>query len=183
MNSHCHFCRLVFEDNARQRQRKRCSKCKLIKGIEEFHKNKAKYDGATSECKQCNKANAHRYLRVRRDNDPLQRIKERLRSRLYQALKAHKATKADRTMELTGCTVSFLRSHLEAMFTPAMTWSNIHIDHIKPLAAFDLQDVDEQRRACHHTNLQPLLAADNMAKSDLLPDGTRARDIPRASRS
>jgi desulfoferrodoxin (superoxide reductase-like protein) len=52
-----------------------------------------------------------------------------------------------------------------------MTWDNWttdgwHIDHIKPLASFDLTDRKQLLEACHYTNLQPLWAKDNLIKSD-----------------
>jgi hypothetical protein len=51
-----------------------------------------------------------------------------------------------------------------------MTWQNYgsawHIDHILPLSSYDLADPNQQREAFHYTNLQPLWAHDNMAKSD-----------------
>ena len=50
-----------------------------------------------------------------------------------------------------------------------MSWENYgrkgwHIDHIRPLASFDLTDVEQRRIAFHHTNLQPLWASDNCGK-------------------
>jgi hypothetical protein len=47
-----------------------------------------------------------------------------------------------------------------------MTWKNIHIDHIKPVSRFDLDDEDEFLACCHYTNLQPLLPQDNLQKSN-----------------
>ena len=61
---------------------------------------------------------------------------------------------------------------LEARFTPGMTWDNYgewHIDHVRPLASFDLTDVEQCKAACHYSNLQPLRARDNMAKGDRFP--------------
>jgi len=50
-----------------------------------------------------------------------------------------------------------------------MNWNNYgyygwHIDHIKPCSSFDLSKDLEQRKCFHYTNLQPLLAKDNLEK-------------------
>jgi len=54
-----------------------------------------------------------------------------------------------------------------------MTWDNYgsawHVDHIIPLAAYDLTDPEQQRQAFHYTNLQPMWAHENMAKGDEVP--------------
>ena len=51
-----------------------------------------------------------------------------------------------------------------------MKWDNYgvggwHIDHIKPLASFNLENREELLRACHYTNLQPLWATTNIARA------------------
>ena len=46
-----------------------------------------------------------------------------------------------------------------------ITWDNIHIDHIKPVSAFNLDVPEEMLDCCHYTNLQPLLAETNLNKS------------------
>ena len=48
-----------------------------------------------------------------------------------------------------------------------MSWDNYgqwHIDHIKPLAEFDLTNRPQFLAACHYTNLQPLWASANHKK-------------------
>ena len=46
-----------------------------------------------------------------------------------------------------------------------MTWDNIHIDHIKPVSAFNLDDEDEFLNCCHYSNMQPLLCEINLNKN------------------
>ena len=90
-----------------------------------------------------------------------------LRSRLNIAIKrGYKAGSAVRDL---GCSISELVLHLEAQFRQGMRWENWardgwHIDHIKPLALFDLADRDQFLQACHFTNLQPLWAKENLSK-------------------
>ena len=47
-----------------------------------------------------------------------------------------------------------------------MTYDNIHIDHIKPICKFNLNNEDEFLDFCNCTNLQPLLSKDNLEKSN-----------------
>jgi hypothetical protein len=91
-----------------------------------------------------------------------------LRSRLNQAIKG--LIKSGSAIRDLGCSISELKAHLEVQFEPDMTWGNWsrkgwHIDHIKPLAAFDLSNPKELKEACHYKNLQPLWAKDNLVKS------------------
>ena len=68
-----------------------------------------------------------------------------------------------------GCTIPELRFYLEGQFQNGMAWENWsthgwHIDHIIPLALFNLTDREQFLKACHYTNLQPLWAVDNLRK-------------------
>ena len=68
--------------------------------------------------------------------------------------------------ELVGCSVEEVRAHLEAQFSPGMTWDNYgdwHVDHIRPCASFE-NPADPE--CWHFSNLQPLWAEDNLRKSD-----------------
>ena len=46
-----------------------------------------------------------------------------------------------------------------------MTIYNIHIDHIKPISKFYLNEEDEFLKCCNYKNLQPLLIKDNLEKN------------------
>lgn len=89
-------------------------------------------------------------------------------------IKAKGGTKAGKTIELIGCSLAMLREHIESQFSPGMTWENHgamwEIDHIMPLARFDLTNAGHARMAARYTNLQPLWKEQNAAKSDKLID-------------
>lgn len=91
-----------------------------------------------------------------------------LRRRVLTALKGHR--RCTSTFLLLGCSREYLRARLEAKFRPGMTWENYgpvwHVDHIRPCASFDLTDPAQQRECFHFSNLQPLFAAENLAKGD-----------------
>lgn len=74
------------------------------------------------------------------------------------------------TEEYLGCTYDQARAHIEAQFKLGMSWENHgdvwEIDHIRPLASFDLSSESDVRAAMHYTNLQPLYWKKNLAKSD-----------------
>ena len=46
----------------------------------------------------------------------------------------------------------------------------IHIDHIKPCASFDLTDPAQQKECFNYKNLQPLWAFDNISKGATIID-------------
>jgi hypothetical protein len=107
------------------------------------------------------------YTRNRYHNDPAFRLLLNLRTRLGRVLKG--TAKHDSTVNLVGCTIEQLKSHLERQFTDGMTWENQgewHVDHIRPCASFDLSKEEDQRECFNYKNLQPLWAEDNRRKSN-----------------
>jgi hypothetical protein len=112
----------------------------------------------------------YRARETRRKRYPIDvnfRLKRLLRSRLYRYTK--KGDRIGSAVKNLGCSVDELKIHLEKQFLDGMSWSNHgewHIDHIKPLAKFDLKDKKQLLIACHYTNLQPLWAKENIIKSN-----------------
>ena len=97
------------------------------------------------------------------------RLTKNLRSRLYHAIKDD--LKSGSAIESLGCSLEQLKKYLESKFQPGMSWDNYsytvwHIDHIIPLSSFNLTDIEELKKACHYTNLQPLWTIENLKKSN-----------------
>lgn len=109
-------------------------------------------------------------------------LNERLRNQLFKQKKkypnlphcirqavVHKTN--SKYLDILGYTQLELKNHLEKQFTKDMTWQLfrdgvIHIDHIKPQSLFDLSNDIEYKKCWSLDNLQPLWAADNLAKSN-----------------
>jgi transposase-like protein len=107
-----------------------------------------------------------KYMLTRRRKDPAFKLRMNLRSRVYRLLR--KKSKSAYTQRLLGCSLGELMAHLESQFAENMNWDNYgtfwHVDHIIPLASFDLTKPEHLRTACHWTNLQPLSAEENLQK-------------------
>jgi hypothetical protein len=92
-------------------------------------------------------------------------------------LKQKKQKKIDSSIDSLGCSVEELMNHLEEQFHvnpdtgELMTWKNHakkgwHIDHIKPLSSFNLENEEEFKEACNYKNLQPLWWKENISKGN-----------------
>lgn len=149
----------VVREKARERQKNT------------YWANPELYMQKTVESRRRNADTVNARLRVwRRErlrSDPQFRISCNLRRRMAHACKNISRGKLSSVKNL-GCSVEFLRSYLESKFDENMTWDNYgsywHIDHIKPLSAFNLTDDKQFLEACHYTNLQPLEARENIRK-------------------
>ena len=100
--------------------------------------------------------------------NPNFRIAASLRSRLGAALRGKQ--KGGSVICDLGCSIPEFRAYIEAQFAPEMSWENWgrygwHLDHIHPLAQFDLADPAQFRIAVHFSNYQPLWAKDNLVKN------------------
>ena len=131
------------------------------------YKNKRKEKRGTAGYKD----DYNEYVRKRRSEDPGFKLMGNLRNRMTKFLKVKKMLKTNTMAELVGCTPQELRDHLEKQFKPGMTWKNNttdgwHVDHIIPLAS--VKNIEDKRKLCHYTNLQPLWAEENLKKSNKL---------------
>ncbi len=106
-----------------------------------------------------------RYARHRLATDLNFKIKVYLRNRVRAAMLA--GSKAGSAVEDLGCTIDQFKAHIASRFADGMSWENYgewHLDHVVPLARFDLTIRDEFLKAAHYTNYQPLWALENLRK-------------------
>lgn len=127
--------------------------------------NRAKASERGKRYHQATKDQKRQYQRYKWKTDPLYKLRRLLRGRLWLALRG-KSKKGSGVRSL-GCTVEFFKLYLESLFQPGMSWENWgewHLDHIRPLAAFDLTDEGQLAIACNYKNLQPLWSTENLRK-------------------
>jgi len=118
-----------------------------------------------------NKANRAAYrARQYRTNDRY-RLAKKLRNRHFMALKRATSKKSSSTSSLVGCTWAELVAHLEASRSDAarVPGALTHIDHIIPLAMYDLRSGAEQLKAFNWRNLRLVTREENLCKGKKLP--------------
>jgi hypothetical protein len=106
-------------------------------------------------------------IKVRRQVDKGFQLKELLKTRMHKALKSNYQSKTVETY--INCNVKCLKQWLEFQFDDKMNWGNLgtywEVDHILPIARFDLNKKSEQDICFNWTNLQPLFKTENKFKS------------------
>lgn len=122
--------------------------------------------------------------------DPQFAVHERVRTALRKKAKRYpklddlmrdalnRGGRSNVVVRVLGYDIAQLRAHLEAQFVDGMNWKafhegRIHIDHREPQSAFDLMDEQQVRQCWALSNLQPLWAADNIAKGARRHEGGR----------
>lgn len=119
---------------------------------------------------QENKEKLLEWDRNYRNTSPQRKISMRLRNRINMILRYKQGIEKKASTEvLLGCSIEKAKEWLEVQFTEGMTWDaflagEIHIDHIRPCASFDLAKKSEQLECFNWKNLQPLWAKENLEK-------------------
>lgn len=152
------------------------SEVKLCKFCKCYHPNTEQYWYINKNVYLCKKkakvsttkekVNNRYHIRIK--EDVIFKLRNRLRGRFKSALKHNQ--KIGSAVRDLGCTIAELKVYLESKFQPGMSWDNYgrygwHIDHIKPLSKFNLQDPGQIKISLHYSNLQPLWAKDNLKKA------------------
>jgi hypothetical protein len=136
-----------------------------------YEKNKEQILLVNKLYREKNREKRNEYVRNRKLNDPIFKLKHSIGNRIRLFLNIKKLTKHNSTFDIVGCSPEELKSHLENQFKEGMSWDNLgkwHIDHIIPLSS--AKNETEVLKLCNFKNLQPLWAIDNMKKgSKILP--------------
>lgn len=111
------------------------------------------------------------YLAIVRVDPAVKTRRKYLYAQIHNLLK--KGLSHSRPHKYIGLTCHQLRAHLEAQFTPEMSWQNYgsywEVDHIKPLTAFNLLDPQEFAACSHYSNLRPLTSVQNRKRIVMRP--------------
>ena len=152
-------------------QEKKCTKCSEIKHLTEFHRHNTRRNvgGRRYQCITC-----IRKYDQKRHSDITKQLKYGCENRIARALRDRGLLLPEYIndrFDLIGCTVEELMDHLQKQFLPGMSWDTYRrydgwcMDHIKPIAMFDLTDRAQIEECFHYTNIQPLWFRDNSRKS------------------
>jgi hypothetical protein len=108
--------------------------------------------------------------------DPNKRLAHSLRAAICGQIRRGNGVKKSSTTVLLGCTIPDFRWHIEVQWRPGMCWENWgrhrdcwQLDHIRPVASFDLTDPAQVAECFHFSNYQPLWQAENVAKGARWP--------------
>jgi len=124
-----------------------CKYCEEVKPKTRFRHNRLK-------CADCER------------DDPLEKFKRVVRSRIYCALNYKKQK---HTIEYLGCDANEYLNWLcykSEQYTLNNRGTNWHIDHVIPLSHFDLQDNDEIEIAFNWRNTMALSPNENLSKNN-----------------
>jgi hypothetical protein len=193
-------------DDLEARGLRRCTGCGSVKALESFsgrarvckecQNDKQRRVYATDQAvrsRSIQRATEY-YLENRRDRldymnarrrrlyreDPRTWLDDRMSNQIYLSLRKNKGGRGWES--LVGYTLDDLIAHLEQQFDERMSWSNAgqwHIDHILCKAVFRYESPSDPEFALCWSleNLAPVWGPENTSKSDLLPDGRRARNL------
>jgi hypothetical protein len=158
--SSCKECKLTW-----RRENKELTNLANKRSRENCRERVSKYN---SDYQKINKDRINKKNVFRRKTESIFKLKSLIRSRMYNFITYNNITKRNKTCEIVGCSLEFLKNHIENQFTEGMSWElmgkMIHIDHIIPLSS--AKNEEEVYKLCHYSNLQPLWAKDNLKKSN-----------------
>jgi hypothetical protein len=133
----------------------------------------------------------NKYHKMRMTEDVQFRLRQNIKRQIHNSLRFYATEKDDRIIHYLGCPMYHFKQHMESLFTEGMSWNKyghyedengnrkigIHIDHIIPCNAFDLNNPQELLLCFHWKNCQPMWGEENMSKSDTYKQEDKLRYI------
>ena len=136
-------------------------KAKVKSRMKEYHKEYYQKPEVKAKVKSRMKEYLKEYLKNRYSQDKNFNIQIRLRSLLGRALKRYTKTGKITSASKYGINYKAIIKHLKPFPEDI---SKCHVDHIKPLCSFNLEDPEEIKKAFAPENHQWLTAQENMVK-------------------
>lgn len=168
LGSHCRECKSKYPQNkAKKRRHYEENKEMYVERSREWAKNNPEKKRESANAWYHRNPEHHVEYQRKRRQDPLCRLVDALRANLYNALNGK--GKGQPTLDYLGMEISEFKDYIANKFTEGMSWDNYgewHIDHIRPISSFDHSDESQIAECWHYSNMQPLWAADNIAKSN-----------------
>lgn len=135
----------------------------------QYRQNSDKFK-ATQE--KFEKSEKRKQWRLKYSQTEMFKLKRTVRNNIYRMVKYGAIIEDAYFLDALGCTANGLKAHIESLWLEGMSWENYshkgwHIDHIRPMAMFNLKDKDQFNECAHYTNLQPLWAKDNFTKNSI----------------
>ena len=154
-----------------QKQYYKDNKEKIAKYNKQHHKDNKEYrNNKSKKWLQNNKEKRNETKRDRHKNDEQYRIRHNLSRRLWIVLNKIGKTKTASILTYIGCTIEFMKEHLNSTKKPE--WGDdLHIDHIIPSSLFDHTNEEEIKKCWNWRNLRYIPAEENISKGDTLDMG------------
>jgi len=156
-------------EHERKNPEARLRRCRKFQSENKDHCAKYQREYVAANREKINAQSADRHKRRIESGDIIYKLKGNLRARTRIAFHSMSISKPTPTTDLLGADWGSVKAHIESLFEEGMSWDNYgdwHIDHIVPLSC--ATTIDGLSKLCHHTNLQPLWASDNLSKGNRL---------------
>jgi len=145
----------------------------IVKAKEYRTANKEKISQQRKEYREINKDKLNEYVKNRRKNDNLFKLKMNLRNLVRNIINNKGYKKITKTELILGCSFNDFKEHIESKFESWMNWDNYgnpkdgifepnktwDYDHIVPIN--DGVTETELMKLNHYTNIQPLCSYHN----------------------
>lgn len=183
---HAKWCRENRAKRNESARRWRAANPDKIRGI-----NTANYWSMTLEQKERKREKDRCWRHSSYRSSPKFNLTMRMRARISLGLSAAakrkgssaaRIKKACASENLLGASFDEVFQAITARLLPGMEWgerTKWHLDHVVPLARFNLEDTFHQMAAFHHLNLEPVWATQNISKGCKLTKETRDKQTSR----